>query len=416
MKPATTITLVAVAGLGFSYLWFVDQKAQTTQDKLKAASKVAVIQRDKINAITITNDGKSIEIKKTGSNWSMESPLKDRAEASAVNSLISAVEFLKQDDKIEADKARLAEFGVSESKLRVTLAAEGGARTELVIGKDTPIKNKIYVHNPAENSVYVVSNTLRDEAKKDSNDFREKKLADFTASQVKKIEIVKDDKTLELSKTGTHWDILKPLTARAGDPKVADFLGSLLNAQTKRFMEAKDTEENGLSKPAATVSFTVEGQDKPVTLKVGKAGTTEADKDATFVQISNRDAVLIVPNTALGLALNPVANDVRDKKIVRVEADTVDRITVKPVGAEPFTIARKGESWVRKDGDKDVAINESVARRLIDDLRNTEVTNFAADSAEDLAKFNLKEPAYTVTLSSFATENTAETKRANALS
>jgi hypothetical protein len=118
MKPATTITLVAVAGLGFSYLWFVDQKAQTTQDKLKAASKVAVIQRDKITGITIANEGKSIEIKKNGTNWSMESPLKDRAETSAVNSLISAIEFLKQDAKIEADKARLAEFGVSESKLR----------------------------------------------------------------------------------------------------------------------------------------------------------------------------------------------------------------------------------------------------------------------------------------------------------
>ena len=68
MKPATTITLVAVAGLGFAYLKFVDQKAQTTQDKLKAASKVAVIQRDKINAITISNDGKSIEINLVGTD------------------------------------------------------------------------------------------------------------------------------------------------------------------------------------------------------------------------------------------------------------------------------------------------------------------------------------------------------------
>src|SRR5206468_9225959 len=55
------------------------------------------------------------------------------------------------------------------------------------------------------------------------------------------------------------------------------------------------------------------------------------------------------------------------------------------------------------------AANAAEARRLIDLLNGELVTSFVADVASDLAKYGLDKPQLTVTLSAFASENTAET-------
>ncbi len=48
--------------------------------------------------------------------------------------------------------------------------------------------------------------------------------------------------------------------------------------------------------------------------------------------------------------------------------------------------------------------------RLIETLKNEQVTKFVADVASELGKYGLDKPQLQLTLSSFASENTAETK------
>src|SRR5204863_3299783 len=70
----------------------------------------------------------------------------------------------------------------------------------------------------------------------------------------------------------------------------------------------------------------------------------------------------------------------------------------------------------RKDGHWTIAsrnnapADSGAARRLIDKLQNERVTKFVEDVASNLAKYGLDKPQLQVTFSSFASENTAETK------
>ena len=140
-------------------------------------------------------------------------------------------------------------------------------------------------------------------------------------------------------------------------------------------------------------------------LQVGGA----VGKEQIYVKLSTRDAVCVVPK-ALEALLDTKPNDLRDKQLLRVEADLVDRMSIEGAGKEKIVVARRGESWVRKVRDKDEPINARAAARLLHELRGQQVASFVADLATDLPKYGLDQPTVKVTLSSYASENTAETK------
>ena len=127
------------------------------------------------------------------------------------------------------------------------------------------------------------------------------------------------------------------------------------------------------------------------------------------MKLSSRDSVLVVAKS-LETLVDTKPNDLRDRHLARVEPDIVDRMTIESPGKEKIVLARKGESWVRKEGDKDVPVNAAAATRLLGELQGQQVVNFVSDLATELPKYGLDQPSVKVTLSSFASENTAETK------
>jgi hypothetical protein len=72
-------------------------------------------------------------------------------------------------------------------------------------------------------------------------------------------------------------------------------------------------------------------------------------------------------------------------------------------------LARKNDSWTIASKNN-VPANAGEANRLIDTLSNEQVTKFVEDVASNLGKYGLDKPQLQITLSSFASDNTAETK------
>jgi hypothetical protein len=98
----------------------------------------------------------------------------------------------------------------------------------------------------------------------------------------------------------------------------------------------------------------------------------------------------------------------RDRHLVRFEANVLDRLTIEAAGKGKTVLARKGESWTIVNRDNQPA-NASEVSRLVDLLKNVQVTKFVDDVASDLPKYGLDKPQLQLTLSSFASENTSET-------
>src|SRR5205807_5115206 len=99
----------------------------------------------------------------------------------------------------------------------------------------------------------------------------------------------------------------------------------------------------------------------------------------------------------------------RDRHLVRIDTKILDRLTIDAPDKGKTVLARKDENWTIANRN-DAPGNSSEVRRLIDTLQNEQVTKFVEDVASNLAKYGLDKPQLIVTFSSFASENTAETK------
>jgi hypothetical protein len=124
------------------------------------------------------------------------------------------------------------------------------------------------------------------------------------------------------------------------------------------------------------------------------------------VRFTARNAVYTLPKKIEELlALKPA--DLRDRHLVRIDTNILDRITVDAPGKGKTVLARKDENWTIASRNNQPA-NSSEVNRLLDMLKVEQVTKFVEDVASDLPKYGLDKPQLQVTFSSFASENTPE--------
>ncbi|HEV7866430.1 MAG TPA: DUF4340 domain-containing protein [Chthoniobacteraceae bacterium] len=415
MKLKNTLILLALAGALVAFIMFYEQKQLSTQEEEERAGQVVQLDRDKVDTITIKNTETKIELRKDAKGgWRLEEPVKDRADTTAVAQLLTAAESLRYDAMIGegskgAEKDQLKEFGLTNSEIKVRFAGTEKP-VELLFGKDAAVEGKVYVKRADSNSAYVIKKELKDQISKKTDEFRDRKLSDLSTTQVKRVIIKAAAGEMEFEKKDQHWLITKPLKARGDDAKIGDLISQATTARIESFVaDSSQLAAYGLQDPRGSVSMFVEGSEQPTVLQIGGKPTDEKDKEKTYAKLSTRDAVVLVPKSVETL-LETKPNDVRDKNLLRLEKDIVDRITIEGAGKEKIVLARSGESWVRKVGDKDEPINTSAATRLLDEMSNQQVTAFVADVGTDLATYGLDEPSVKVTFSSYASENTAETK------
>jgi hypothetical protein len=409
----TLILLVLAAGL-LAYVQFVEKKIPTTKEAKENKGRLFEFDRNRITAIAIKTPENKIELKKSGENWLVETPVKDRADSTVVTSLLTSVEFLRSESTINNDgkgvtKDQLKEYGVADSQTKLTLTVDGKP-VELIFGKNTAIENRIYAHIDGTKAVEVVQSNLRNDISKKADDFRDKKLSDLTLSQITKAVIKTSAGEIEAERKDDHWSLVRPLKARGDDARVGDVISQAITARIDSFVaDTSKLAEYGLDQPRGTITLTVEGQQQPQVLSIGGTPKDEKDEEKVYAKLSSRDAVVILPKGVANL-LDTKPNDLRDKKLAQFNNDLVDRITIEPIGRDKLVFARDGaKDWVQKTG-KDIAINSSVVTHLLDELGAATAANFVADVATELPKYGLDQPAIKITLSAFSSENTAETK------
>lgn len=409
MKLRNTLLLLLVAGALYAYLRFYESKQPTTQEAEEQSGRVVQLDRDKIDGITITNNEAKIELRKRNNQWEMDAPVKDRADDATVTTLLSTVESLRKETSLtpDAGKDDIRDLGLVKPNVSLQLLGQG-APPEILFGKDTAIEGKEYIRLGNATEVYVVPNDLRGQVTKTADDFRDHRLSDVSATQVTKATIKTAAGEIELQKDHDHWQINRPIKARADDAKVSDLVAQTLNTKVDSFVttDQAGAANTALNDAQGTVTFTAEGVDKPLALQLSKP----ADKNPqdVYAKLSTRDAVFMLPK-AVSAILATKPNDVRDRHLVRLNLDTVDRIHIAPAGAPEIVLARKGEEWTIKTL-SDKPANSGDVQKMASALQDQLVTAFVSDVASDLPKYGLDQPALKVTFSSYASENTAETK------
>jgi len=413
MKTRTTIILLIVAISVGLYIKFYESKQPNTDEAKRQAGNVVNFDRDTLEGIIIQNGDDRVELKKENLKWRIEAPFKDQADGGAIQNLINDLDGWQKFDSIPAseiakNKGVLDEYGLSKGKLKLKLRGKD-APPEITFGNDAALQGKMYVRAGDNADVVIAAQSVRNDIAKKPEDFRDKKLTELTTAQVTRALVKTAAGEMELEKKADHWEIVKPLRARGDDQKINDLLAQITTAQIQQFVaeDRGDLRPYGLAEPRGAVTLFAADDKTGQTLHIGTpAGAAEKDKDQVYVRFTARNAVYTLPKKIEEiLALKPA--DLRDRHLVRIDPNILDRITIEAPGKNKTVLARKDENWTIANKNN-LRANGGEVTRLLDLVRAEQVTKFVEDVASDLPKYGLDKPPLQVTFSSFASENTPE--------
>ena len=413
MKTKTTLLLLIVAVAVGLYIKFYESKGPNTEEAKRQAGNVINFERETLEGIVIQNGDDRIELKKQDLKWRIEAPFKDQADRGAVENLINDLDGWQKFDsipakEIEKNKNLLDEFGLSKGKLKLKLLGKN-APPEIAFGNDAALQGKMYVRTGENGEVVIAAQSVRNDIAKKPEDFRDKKLTDLTTAQVMRALVKTAAGEMELEKKADHWEIVKPLRARGDDQKINDLLAQITTAQIQQFVaeDRGDLRPYGLAEPRGSVTLFAVDDKTGQTLQIGgPAGAGEKEKEQVYVRFTARNAVYTLPKKIEEiLALKPA--DLRDRHLVRIDTNILDRITIEAPGKGKTVLARKDENWTIASRNNQPA-NSAEVNRMLDLLKAEQVTKFVEDVASDLPKYGLDKPQLQVTFSSFASENTPE--------
>ena len=411
MKTRTTfILLILVIALGV-WIKFFESKQPGTDEARRQSGNVVNFDREKLEGIVIQNGDDRIELRREAGDWRLTAPVKDQADSAAVDNVISDIELWRKDAVIPAreataEKGRLNEYGLVQPKLRLRLLGPK-MPPEIFFGKDAALEGKMYVRLVDSKDVLIASQSVRADISKKPDDFRDRKLTGITTAQVTRAILKTPAGEIELARKNEHWEIVKPLQARGDDQKIGDLLAQVTNARIQEFVadDRGDLHAYGLSEPRGSITIYGADDKEGRTIQIG--GAAEKIKDAVYARSLPRHAVYALPKKTEEI-LNVRPNDLRDRHLVRIDTNNLDRINIEATGEPKIVLARKDQNWTIASRNNQPANSDEV-RRLIETLNDQQVTQFVADTATELPKYGLDQPPLRLTFSSFASENTAET-------
>src|SRR5881392_746229 len=430
MKWRNTLILAVIALAGVAYFRFFEMKRPSTEEARRQAQNVVNFDRNKIDGIVIQNGDQRIEIRRIENKWRLERPIKDQADGALVENLLSDLENWQKDSTIpakdiEADKSKLNEYGLHNPKLKLKLLGRDKP-PEILFGKDAALEAKMYVRFQNSKETFLATQSVKKDIDKKPEEFRDRKLTDVTAARVRRLTLKTSAGEMELEKKGEHWDILKPLRARADDGKVSDLISQITSARIQQFIadDRGDLRPYGLAEPRGSITLYDQEQKKDQKVELGDSikvfgredkgqtlqiGTIpEKEKDQVYVRFAPRGSVYTLPKKIEEI-LNTKPADLRDDHLVRIDTNILDRITIDAPGRAKTVLARKDGNWTIASRNNTPA-DSSAVRRMLDKLQNERVTRFVEDVASNLPKYGLDKPQLQLNFSSFASENTAETK------
>jgi hypothetical protein len=408
MNWRTTLVLAAIVLAVFAYFRFFELKQPGTEEAKRQAQNVVNFERAKINGVVIQNGDDKIEMRRRDNKWRLETPIKDQADGSLIENLLSDLENWQKDatisaKEIEADKNRLNEYGLNKPKLKLKLIGQDRP-PEILFGKEAALEGRMYVRFDNSKETFLAGQSVKKDIDKKPEEFRDRKLTDLITAQVTRVVLKTPAGEMELEKRNDHWEILKPLRARGDDQKIADLIAQVTTAQIQQFVA--DDHGDRLAEPRGAITLFTKDDKQGQLLQIG--GIAQKEKDQVYVRSASRGFVYTLPKK-IEEVLNTRPDDLRDRHLVRIDTNILDRITIDAPGKGKIVLARKNENWTIASHNN-VPANSGEIRRLIDTLQNEQVTKFVEDVASNLPKYGLDKPQLRLTLSSFASENTAETK------
>lgn len=392
----TTIGLVVVLGGLLAYIYFVTWKQPADAPGPKQDKVFASLEADKIEELRIkAESGDTSALKKDKDGWHLAEPVAATASETEVSGITSALSQLEIVRVIDEKPANLNDYGLVSPRIEVDFKAAGDKdfRT-LQIGQKSPTGGNLFAKKKGEDKVFLIAAYQEQTFNRGAFELRDKAALRFDRDKVDRITIDADGKSLELVKSGSDWNLTKPVKTSSDFSAVEGLIGRLLSAQMKSIASESpspaDLKKYGLDKPPATVTLGLGSA--TAALQIG--GKTS--DGALYARDASKPLVMTI-DSALADELKKGPDDYRRRELFAFRAYDATRLELTR-GAQTVAFDKiKGakptdeDKWQRA-GAKPVDADKEKMSVLLAKLESVRATTFV----DSTAKTGLDSPALTV--------------------
>ncbi len=328
MRPLTTLVLffVLIAVVGAIFILKPDR---TPSNPDGISLLVPGYEPKQVGKLSLTNPHGSFQFERHPAGWVMTAPRMGLADAGAVESILSKIEFT---ERVRELQAALPEYGLDTP--RATLDFVGGTAEStfrLVIGNEGTLGSNTWVTvegSVRSNGIYVIPKEIFETIDKDLTAFRDRQILSFQNWEVGQIQIDKENTTnLKATRQGSAWLVTEPSVARGDVNRIRELLNALVGLRTEEFVAdgVTDFSPYGLETPQATVTLLAKaGGGKKEVLYFGSVN----DQGLVQIRREGSDSVLGVPEAVLS-RLTLDTDDVKDRHVFSGGSADVREITVR---------------------------------------------------------------------------------------
>lgn len=409
MRTRWTLLLLAANALLFGYLLF-DWKGGTSRDTTETGRHILPMATDQIERLIL--DGENIEgrkaIRREGEDrWSIESPVEWPANIFAINRILNQIEELRPVtsfslEDLERGGTSLAEYGLEEPRLSLTVEWEGKSRT-VHMGAPTGSRTRMYLFDDYNKRVHVVERALAEALSLTLSDLRSNRIFSLAAYEVNTLRIQMtqpSDLQLRLTRSGTQWRYEAPFPARADAEGVNQTIRDLLELEVLRFHgdASGDLQNFGLDNPIKQIIL--EGGNRRQTLLVGDEFDDVRGDREYYAQLAGRNTIFSIQAQSID-ELRDARYTLRDRRIVTTDPSRITDIAVEDPGGPSEINLRKLETgqWQvqqRRDGESRQIFpaDQQIVEAAIKTISQLQARDFSAEGPDDnaLANFGLDEP------------------------
>ena len=326
--------------------------------------------------------------------WALTHPVVYPAQATAIESLLTALQKLKPVMRLSPAEASQnhSQFGFNSPSASLVIQS-GDKRDEILVGDKTPPGDGVYVQVVGRDGIFITDIDWLKYIPQSANEWRDTALAGDT-TDCDSILLTNGTRIIELHRDpASHlWQMVRPLAARANGDYIADALQKLQTARVSQFItDNPNTDFSAFGLQPANLDLWLQhGTNFLTSVHVGKASTN--DSTEVFAKRDRWNAVVTTPVQPLSVWMRAV-NEFRDPYLLELTAPVAEIEMIGP-GTNHFVLQRQGANGWTIPGEK-FPVDAGSVQSFIQMLAGLRVSEFAKDVATpaDFPAYGLATPS-----------------------
>ncbi len=384
-----------------------DQIFEIKSDKLKELAvplaelrdaRLARFKADDVRKLEIVWKGKTLAFAKDKDKWRIEKPGPVDAESQPIADLLDKLAVLEARGPEIRDKENVKTVNLDAPIAKVTLTLEESkkedktARTIVYTFGENPMeKGKLFVRVADWPRLNLLGDELVKFLERDVLAYRQRRLFDWSAGDLAKIQIVRGGETFAFARKDGAWSQVAPSAAKVEQAKVEKLVGDIARLETPEFVadapNADDLDKTyGLAKPGVTITLQFADDKKPSqTIVIGKQRVA---KDDSFARIG--DGPVFAVKKDFRDHFDYDALSYRPTQAWHVNANDIVELRIKKDG-QGYSLTKDGGAW-KLAGAFAAPARPEYVDAIADELAELKSEKYVAQIGKDLAKFGLDKP------------------------